>query len=322
MGYGPNMRMQGGKTSINTDLKGSIDVACIGMLTPAEVYVVDQMPDWNTGRSWKTRADFISDDAAIVACCIKKWGLISGLVCNKLGNDISGQNVIDELESLGVIGQFLKDENLTTPYEIVISDSIGGRTYIWDRREDLLSTMEVADTSIIEAAKCVYADWYDYPHNLPAIKEALHQNIPLLINIEDQYENFESIKELVRLATWVQCTPNQTNNRHRRDETCRQLLKEGVEGVIFSGSEEGCMWVTNSESFAVKAPPIDLVDANGAGAVLSSGFLYGYSKGWDSETSCRFAVSAASLQCQEISPSALPVERIIEVSQGLETVRS
>jgi len=96
--------MQRGKTSINTDLKGSIDVACIGMLTPAEVYVVDQMPDWNTGRSWKTRADFISDDAAIVACCIKKWGLISGLVCNKLGNDISGQNVIDELESLGVSG--------------------------------------------------------------------------------------------------------------------------------------------------------------------------------------------------------------------------
>jgi sugar/nucleoside kinase (ribokinase family) len=315
------MRTQSRITSTNTDFKGSIDVACIGMLTPAEVYVVDQMPDWNTGSLWKARADFISDDAAIVACVIKKWGLSSGLVCNKLGNDISGQNVIDELESLGVIGQFIKDENLTTPHEIVISDSHGGRTYIWDRREDLLSTMEVADISVIEVAKCAYADWYDYPHNLTAIKEAVHQKIPILINIEDQYQNFESIKELVRLATWVQCTPDQTNNSHRREETCRRLLKEGVEGIIFTGSEEGCMWATNSESFAVKAPSIDLVDANGAGAVLSSGFLYGYSKGWDFEASCRFAVSAASLQCQEISPSALPVERIIEVSQGLETVR-
>jgi len=315
------MRTQSRITNHNTDFKETIDVACIGMLTPAEVYVVDQMPDWNAGSLWKARADFISDDAAIVACCIKKWGLSSGLVCNKLGNDISGQNVIDELESLGVIGQFIKDENLTTPHEIVISDSRGGRTYVWDRREDLLSTMEVADISVIEVAKCAYADWYDYPHNLTAIKEAVHQKIPLLINIEDQYQNFESIKELVRLATWVQCTPNQTNNSHRRDDTCRQLLKEGVEGIIFTGSEEGCMWATNSESFAVKAPSIDLVDANGAGAVLSSGFLYGYSKGWDFEASCKFAVSAASLQCQEISPSALPVERIIEVSQGLETVR-
>ena len=188
------MRTQSQITDINTDLKGSIDVACIGMLTPAEVYVVDQMPDWNTGTSWKGRADFISDDAAIVACCIKKWGLVSGLVCNKLGNDISGQNVIAELESLGIIGQFIKDENLTTPYEIVISDSRGGRTYIWDRKEDMLSTMEVADTSIIEMAKCAYADWYDYPHNLTAIKEVLHHNIPLLINIEDQYQSFDSMR--------------------------------------------------------------------------------------------------------------------------------
>jgi sugar/nucleoside kinase (ribokinase family) len=316
------MRTQSRITRINKDLKRYIDVACVGMLTAAEVYVVDQMPDWNTGSTWKARADFISDDAAIVACCIRKWGLVSGLVCNKLGNDVSGQNVIDELESLGVIGEFLKDENLTTPYEIVISDSRGGRTYIWDRKEDLLSTMDVADTSVIKAAKCVYADWYDYPYNLTAIKEAVHQNIPVLINIEDQYQNFESIEELVRLATWVQCTPNQTNNKHQRDETCCNLLKEGAEGVIFTGSEEGCMWVTKTESFSVKAPTIDLVDANGAGAVLSSGFLYGYSKGWDSEASCRFAVSAASLQCQEISPTALPTERIIEVSQGLETVRS
>ena len=73
-------------TNINLANPQSLEVACVGMVTPAEVYVVDHMPDWNTGTKWNYREDFISDDAAIVACCITKWGLGSGLVCNKLGD--------------------------------------------------------------------------------------------------------------------------------------------------------------------------------------------------------------------------------------------
>ena len=312
--------MENNIININRNRKEFIDVACIGMVTPAEVYVVEKLPDWNTGTKWITRADFISDDAAIVACCIAKWGLSSGLVCNKLGDDVSGSNVFDELEALGVVGGFIKDKNLETPYEIVISDSTGGRTYIWDRREDLLSTLEFADTAVISGAKCAYADWYDYPYNLPAIKKAVDKNVPVLINIEDQPQNTESVKELVGLATWVQCTPDQTNNTHNKYETCNELLRRGVKGVLFTGSEEGCFWKSNSESFSVRPPSIDLLDANGAGAVLSSGFLYGISKGWDANVSCRFAVSAASLQCQIVSPSAIPKEEVMKVSQGLEVI--
>ena len=54
--------------------------------------------------------------------------------------------------------------------------------------------------------------------------------------------------------------------------------------------------------------------------MLSSGFLYGISKGWDANVSCRFAVSAASLQCQIVSPSAIPKEEVMKVSQGLEVI--
>ena len=304
-------------TNINRAKQETVEVVCVGMLTPAEVYVVENIPDWNTGAKWNYRADFISDDASIVACCVKKWGLGSGLVCNKLGDDVAGNNVFDELESMGVVGRFIKDKNLRTPYEIVISDSKGGRTYFWDRREDLLKTLQEADTAIMKNAKCVYADWYDYPYNLPAIKEAVNQGLPVLINIEDQYLNSHSISELVALATWVQCTPDQTTNTHKKYETCEKLLGQGVEGVIFTGSEDGCLWKSNLDSFSVQAPSVDLIDANGAGAVLSAGFLFGHSQGWDMESSCRFAVAAASKQCELVSPSALPLEALHEVAKDL-----
>lgn len=305
-------------TNINLVNPQSLEVACVGMVTPAEVYVVDHMPDWNTGTKWNYREDFISDDAAIVACCITKWGLGSGLVCNKLGDDVAGNNVFDELESMGVVGRFIKDKNLRTPYEIVISDSRGGRTYFWDRREELLKTLEEADTTIIKNAKCVYADWYDYPFNLPALKEAVNQNLPVLINIEDQYRNLDLIRELVELATWFQCTPDQTSNSNKKYETCEELLDLGVKGVLFTGSEDGCLWKSKTESFSVSAPSIDLMDANGAGAVLSAGFLYGYTQGFDMKTSCRFAVSAASKQCELVSPIALPIQGLKKLAVELE----
>ena len=90
-----------------------------------------------------------------------------------------------------------------------------------------------------------------------------------------------------------------------------------VEGVLFTGSEDGCIWKSDRESFSVLAPSVNLVDANGAGAVLSAGFLYGYSQGFDIEYSCRFAVSAASKQCELVSPMALPVEEVEKLAREL-----
>ena len=52
-------------TNINRAKQETVEVVCVGMLTPAEVYVVENIPDWNTGAKWNYRADFISDDALV-----------------------------------------------------------------------------------------------------------------------------------------------------------------------------------------------------------------------------------------------------------------
>ena len=36
-------------TNINRAKQKTVEVVCVGMLTPAEVYVVENIPDWNTG---------------------------------------------------------------------------------------------------------------------------------------------------------------------------------------------------------------------------------------------------------------------------------
>ena len=50
------------------------EVVCFGMITSAVVLVVDRFPEHNTGTYTKQVAEFVSDDAAIVACLLRQWG--------------------------------------------------------------------------------------------------------------------------------------------------------------------------------------------------------------------------------------------------------
>ena len=60
--------------------------------------------------------------------------------------------------TLGITGHFELDTSLRTPYEIVFSDTSGGRTFVWDRKIEVLKTLSLADISIIEGSRHVYAD--------------------------------------------------------------------------------------------------------------------------------------------------------------------
>jgi hypothetical protein len=58
---------------------------------------------------------------------------------------------------------------------------------------------------------------------------------------------------------------------------------------------------------------VKAVDASGAGATFSSGFIYGYLNGWSLEETVRFAIAAASLKVTRSGLAMFPVQAI----QGL-----
>ena len=147
------------------------NVVCFGMITPATVLVVDEFPEHNAGAVWRERADFISDDAAIVSVLLKQWGMQTGLIGTALGDDAAGRDVAGKLSTLGVSGTFLISDQIETPYEVNISDSSGSRTYFWKKDPAILSTLDQADLSMIAGSKMVYADWYDGHHVLRAMTE-------------------------------------------------------------------------------------------------------------------------------------------------------
>ena len=80
------------------------------------------------------------------------------------------------------------------------------------------------------------------------------------------------------------------------------LINQGVSVVVVTGAASGCFVSDGTVFFHVKAPLVHVVDANGAGAVLSAAFLYGLCHGWNLRKTCKFAVAAASMKCEIVGP--------------------
>ena len=158
-----------------SDISPAAEVVCFGMVTPAVVMVVDELPSYNTGAPVKQVCEFISDDAAIVAALLRGWDVRSGLIGTSVGNDAAGRKVVRQLKAMGITGRIRLSRRLTTPFEVNISDRTGARTYFWQRHPEVLATLETADLSLLRGARLLYVDWYDGDHilrvALPKIRE-------------------------------------------------------------------------------------------------------------------------------------------------------
>jgi hypothetical protein len=55
---------------------------------------------------------------------------------------------------MGVQGKVRFTKKYKTPLEVNVSDKKGARTYFWQRSEEILSTLDTADLSLIKNSKC------------------------------------------------------------------------------------------------------------------------------------------------------------------------
>src|SRR5512135_1815490 len=93
-----------------------------GMLTPVEILVVDQLPEHNTGALIKEVSEFVFDDAAIVACLLRQWGVPTAIIGTAVGDDARGHKLARQLEEWGVQSQVRFSPEIKTPLEVDVSD--------------------------------------------------------------------------------------------------------------------------------------------------------------------------------------------------------
>jgi sugar/nucleoside kinase (ribokinase family) len=206
-----------------------------------------------------------------------------------------------------------------TPLEVNVSDRKGARTYFWQRTPQILGTLDTADLSMLRGSKILYADWYDGDHILRAMDEANRHKVPVFVNLEHGHKDPDILKQYAKRATICQAVTDaaQLGGKRALIGTARKLLKSGIQTAIITLAKGGCLVAQGDEIVRVYAPRVKAVDACGAGATFSAGFIYGYLKGWDLEHSARFATAAASLKVTRAGLQMYPVKEIRELADRL-----
>ncbi|HCB01430.1 MAG TPA: carbohydrate kinase family protein, partial [Anaerolineae bacterium] len=176
-----------------------------GMLTPVYIMALDKLPKHNTGAIVHEVSDYVYDDAAIIACNLRQWNVSAGMIGTAVGDDLLGHDVADKLKKWGVQGKVRFTKKYKTPLEVNVSDKKGARTYFWQRSEEILSTLDTADLSLIKKSKLLYVDWYDGDtHILRAMEYAKKHNVPVFLNFEHGHQNKDLLKKYSGLVTICQ----------------------------------------------------------------------------------------------------------------------
>jgi hypothetical protein len=149
--------------------------------------------------------------------------------------------------------------------------------------------------------------------------EAQRQNVPIFVNLEHGHNKAEVLKKFADLATFCQAVTDaaQIGGKQALLGTARKLLKSGIQTAIITLAKGGCLVAEGEEIVRVFAPRVKTVDACGAGATFSAGFIYGYLKDWNLESCARFATAAATLKVTRAGLEMFPVEQIMGLAQVL-----
>lgn len=293
-----------------------------GMLTPVEIMVLDQLPKHNTGAIVTEVNDFVFDDAAIIACLLRQWDVSSAMIGTAVGDDDRGHALAKKLKEWGVQGQVRFTKEYRTPIEVNVSDRKGARTYFWHRTPQMLNTLDTADLKPIRGAKILYADWYDGEHVIRAMDEANRLDVPVFFNFEHGHKNKDLLKKYAGRVSVCQAVTDaaQLGKTQAMLSTANKILKSGIKTALVTMAKDGCLVAEGKSAIRVYAPKVKAVDACGAGATLSAGFIYGYLKGWGLEEATRFGVAAASLKVTRAGLQMFPVEEIKALASRLDVV--
>ena len=290
-----------------------------GMLTPVEIMVLEKLPKHNTGAIVTEVNEFVFDDAAIVACLLCQWDVSAGMIGTAVGDDERGRALAKRLKDWGVQGKVRFTKEYKTPLEVNVSDRKGARTYFWQRTPQILGTLDSANLSLIRGSKVLYVDWYDGNHVIRAMDEAHRCKVPVFVNLEHGHKYPDVLKKYADRAMFCQAVTDaaQLGGKRALIETARKLLKSGIETAIITLAKGGCLVARGNEIVRVFAPQVKAVDACGAGATFSAGFIYGYLKNWNLEQSARFATAAATLKVTRAGLRMFSVAEILELADKL-----
>ncbi len=258
---------------------------------------------------------------AIVTCA--RLGLRTKYV-GTIGDDFRGLVQKQSLQGIGVDISGLINRTVCpnqTAY-ILIDESTGERTVLWQREDSLRLTPAEISRDDIAASKLLHIDGYDLEAAAFAASTARQFGIPVSLDVDTVYPGFASVLQhvdyLVASSSW-------SGNWTGEADPFRALLQVQREYKMriaaMTLGEDGALALQDGRWFYSPAFQVKCSDTTGAGDAFHGAFCYAMVKGFSLEQALTYSNAAAAINCTAIGarghiPTLAEVEALLADAQS------
>lgn len=299
----------------------SFDVLGIGLNATDTLLIMPEFPPY-AGKVPFTK-EILSPGGqvatAIVAC--SRLGLKARYI-GTVGDDLRGKIQWDSLEDTGVdvSGVIVREGCPNQTAYILIDQRTGERTVLWQRPDCLRLTPDDIRPEDIVSSRMLHIDGYDTEAAAKAATLARSAGIPVSLDVDTLYPNFDSVLRnvdyLVASSVWPAKWTGETDPFVALD----RLQKEyRFKVTAMTLGEYGSMALCEGKFVYSPAYQVTCADTTGAGDAFHGGFCYAMLKGFPLPEALDFSSATAALNCTAIGarghiPALNEVEDLIELS--------
>lgn len=280
----------------------SYDLVGVGLNATDTLLLVSHFPAYAGKVPFE--AEILSPGGQVASALVTaaKLGL-SVKYIGTVGDDERGRVQLDSLRKTGIN---LEDVEVRagcpnqTAY-IVIDQSTGERTVLWNRPECLRLEPESITPEKIADARMLHIDGHDTPAVEKAARLARQQGIPVTVDVDTIYHGFDrvlgSIDYLVASSDFP---PQWTRERDpfRALQTIQDEYKMKVAAMTLGA--HGALARADGRFFYSPAFVVNCVDTTGAGDVFHGAFCYAVLEGMSMRDTLEFSNAMAALNCTRL----------------------
>ncbi|MBM3726663.1 MAG: ribokinase [Acidobacteria bacterium] len=235
--------------------------------------------------------------SAMVACA--RLGL-SVKYIGTLGDDERGRIQMESLLNSGIDLEHVQVRHgcaNQTAY-ILIDQSTGERTVLWQRGECLRLEPEEIAPEMITCARLLHIDGHDTPAVERAARIARENGIPVTVDIDTIYHGFDRVLPNIDYLVTSSEFPLQWTHQSDPFKALTMIQQEyGMRVAAMTLGAHGSLALENGRFTYSPAFVVNCIDTTGAGDVFHGAFCYAVLKGLPMNDTLDLANALAALNC-------------------------
>lgn len=302
------------------------DAIGFGLNAVDHIVVVPNFPAFDTKVRLREHKRCAGGQAATAMVALQRLGMKTAYA-GRFGSDDEGQFGLASLseESVNVdFAEVIPGARNQIAF-IIVDESNGERTIIWDRDERVAYSADEAPTEISSLGRVLHIDAHDPPACVRMAQTARAAGTIISSDIDNVYDGLPELLPLIDILISSRELPHRlTGISDERASLVEMKARYGCAIVGMTLGSRGSL-VYHEGQFR-ETPSYDVPggcrDTTGAGDAFHAGFLYGLLRGEDIDTSLKLANATAALKCRSLGgraalPDQMELQRFLSEASEL-----